>query len=222
MPALAPVTITSGTPAVPSWAALLEHFYAQMGRVVPPLERLKDDAVPQPYKSLLVHSADMTPTLENFFGQRLGLTVLNRVLLQNEYLREVALTLAGDSRPVLYGVIRIWLDHFPASARRLVLEEVRPLGNILQGEAIGHVSWPQAFFRLESDAHIGGVLRQPARCPLYGRRNVLLDGSRHLLAEVMEVLAPVNGTLMITSDVTTGLQVPTHAALPRKPSAKQA
>jgi hypothetical protein len=71
-----------------------------------------------------------------------------------------------------------------------VLEEQRPLGNILQSEAIPHLSWPQAFFSVQSDARMKTVLnlREPAR--LYGRRNVLVDISRRLLAEVIEVLAP--------------------------------
>ena len=71
-----------------------------------------------------------------------------------------------------------------------MLQEQRPLGDILHGEAIPHLSWPQAFFRLKSDAHAGAALglRHPGF--LYGRRNVLLDGSRRLLAEVIEVLAP--------------------------------
>ncbi len=182
----------------PGWAALLGRFYAHSGMALPRLERLKEDEMPQPHQSLLVHSADMTPTLEKFYGQSLGLDVLSRSLMtENEYLREVVLHLDGGARPVEYGVIRIWLDHFPAAARRLILEEHRPLGSILQSEAVGHISWPQAFFRVQSDAHIGAALRLAQSGMLYGRRNVLLDGGRRLLAEVIEILAPVdNGKLI--------------------------
>ena len=192
--ASSPVALADHAPA---WAALLERFYAQFEIALPRLERLKEEDMPQPYKSLLVHSADMTPTLEKFYQQRLGLKMLSRLLLtESEYLREVALHINGAARPVEYGVIRIWLDHFPVPARRLIQEEQRPLGSILQSEAVGHISWPQAFFRVESDAHIGAVLRLAQPCLLYGRRNVLLDGGRRLLAEVIEILAPVeNGKL---------------------------
>ena len=71
-----------------------------------------------------------------------------------------------------------------------MLEEQRPLGNILQRDAIPHLSWPQAFFRVQSDSHLGHVLYLSEPAVLYGRRNVLLDGSRRLLAEVIEILAP--------------------------------
>jgi len=178
-------------PPTPSWAALLERFYERTGLSAPVLIELKAAEVPPPYRTLLVHSADMTPTLAGFYGQALGLRVLSRERQGDSYKREVILWLAEDERPVEYGAIRIRLDRLPPPARRLVLEEQRPLGAILQDEAIPHLSWPQAFFRLKADAHAGAALGLRRAGFLYGRRNVLLDGSRRLLAEVIEVLAPV-------------------------------
>lgn len=133
----------------------------------------------------------MTPTLEEFYGRPLGLTVMSREREEDAYLREVVLTLAAEKRPIEYGAIRIHLNRLPPAARRSVLEEQRPLGKILETEAVAHLSWPQAFFRIESDTRTRSALRLGQAGELYGRRNVLLDGSRHLLAEVIEVLAPV-------------------------------
>ncbi len=175
----------------PSWAALLQRFYERTGLAAPVLRELKAGEVPQPYRALLVHSSDMTPTLAGFYGQTLRLRVLSRERQDDSYKREVVLWLAEDERPVEYGVIRIYLDRLPPAARRLVLEEQRPLGDILHGEAIPHLSWPQAFFRLKAEPHTGAALGLRHAGFLYGRRNVLLDGSRRLLAEVIEVLAPV-------------------------------
>ena len=176
---------------IPPWAALLQRFYERTGLSSPVLTELKAAEVPPPYQALLVHSSDMTPTLANFYGQALRLRVLSRERRDDSYQREVILWLAEDARPVEYGVIRIRLDRLPPAARRLVLGEQRPLGDILHGEAIPHLSWPKAFFRLKSDAHAGVALGASRLGFLYGRRNVLLDGSRRLLAEVIEVLAPV-------------------------------
>ena len=122
----------------------------------------------------------------------MGLTVLSRELQNDAYLREVILSRANDGSPVEYGVIRICLDHLPPPASRRVLEEQAPFGNILQTEGIPHMSWPQAFFRVDSDAHMRTVLRLQHSEVLYGRRNVLLDGSRRLLAEVIEILGLVS------------------------------
>lgn len=176
----------------PAWAALLERFYGRRRLSLPRLSRLDGDEVPQPFQRLLVHSKDMTPTLEAYYHQPLRLWLLSREHHEATYLREVVLRLGDTGRPVEYGVIRIFLAHLPAPAARRVLEEERPLGNILQTEAIPHLSWPQAFFRVEADVHLRTVLQMRQRGEVYGRRNVLLDASRRLLAEVIEVLAPVN------------------------------
>ena len=186
---------TTSNPPAPlarptGWSGLLDYFYAKLGLPVPGLEPLESHQVPEPYRQLLVHSSDMTPTLEAFYGQPMRLTVLTREQQEYAYLREVVLKSAQDARPVEYGVIRICLDHLPPPASRRVLEEQKPLGNILQSEAIAHLSWPQAFFAVDSDSHLGHVLHLSRPGRLYGRRNVLLDGSRRLLADVIEILAP--------------------------------
>jgi len=180
----------SQEPRLQGWAALLKWFYLRAGRKAPRLSRLSDEQLPSPYKSLLAHSADMTPTLEAFYRQPLGLEVLNRELYEDTYRREVVLTVARERQPVLYGAIRIFLSHLPEAARRRALEECHPLGRILRDEAIPHMSWPQAFFSVEPDSHMVAVLRLTQNRSLYGRRNVQVDGSRRLLAEVIEILAP--------------------------------
>jgi len=187
----APATSPPAIEPPPRWAALLEHFYARSTSPMIPLDRLAGDAVPEPYKALLVHSQDMTPTLEGFYRHRLVLRPVDRELQDAAYLREVTLNLAESGQPVEYGVIRIFLDRFPPRARRLILDERRPLGSILESEAIAHIGWPQTFFTAQSDSRLGAMLRLPRPGRLYGRRNLLLDGNRRILAEVIEVLAPV-------------------------------
>ena len=171
-------------------SALLERFYSRAGLAPPRMRVVRGDEVPQPYKLLLVHSQDMTPTLEAFHGQSIHLSVLSRERQDDVYWREVILKRADDGRAVEYGVIRICLGLLSSAAAKSVLEERRPLGKILAAEAVAHLSWPQAFFRVQADSRLEKLLglRQPAA--LYGRRNVLADGSRRLLAEVIEILPP--------------------------------
>lgn len=175
---------------LPAWASLLEEFYLQDALPLPWLFELRAVEVPEPQHRLLVHSSDMTPTLEAFYGQPMELTVLSRERRGNVYLREVLLRLPARGQPVEYGVIRIFLDHLPPAVAHRVLEENRPLGNILQTEVVAHLSWPQNFFQVETAPRICALLDLPKPVALYGRRNVLLDSSRRLMAEVMEILAP--------------------------------
>ena len=44
----------------------LHFFYEREGRQLPPVELLDGADVPEPQRSLLVHSRDMTSTLRNF------------------------------------------------------------------------------------------------------------------------------------------------------------
>jgi hypothetical protein len=186
-------TIARNNQHGPPWAWLLDHFYSRAGRSFPQLQRLNKNEVPPPYDTLLVHNSDMTPTLERFYHQPINLAVLHREVEDGHYYREVILTRAMDARPVEYGVIHMCLPFFPPPAQLQILGEKQPLGAILRQNAIGHLAWPQAFFQARSDAHMKVVLELSQLGPLYGRRNVLLDGSRRMLAEVIEVLAPVPG-----------------------------
>jgi chorismate-pyruvate lyase len=183
-------TVRDGAWRTPPRLALLERFYTRNGLALPQTTALRSEEIPEPYKRLLVHCHDMTSTLESFYDRVLGITVLSRELGEGAYLREVVLKPADGAAPVEYGVIRIFLDQLPPKARRRVLEEERPLGNILHAEAVPYLSWPQSFFWVGPDTHLEKVLCLQRPRILYGRRNLLLDGARHLLAEVIEVLAP--------------------------------
>jgi hypothetical protein len=168
----------------------MKHVYPEERIAELGLVRLAERLLPQPYRSLLVHCRDMTRTLERFYGERMALRPLRRNRQPGAYWREVTLNLQTSSRPVEYGILRVNLEHFSPSASRLILEAQKPLGAILEIEAIAHMSWPLNFFRLDPDPHMTEVLNLDDPVTLYGRHNLLLDESRRLLAEVIEVLAP--------------------------------
>src|SRR5437764_421413 len=90
-------------PAAVPWAYPLDDFYARAGLPLPAIERIAGEDVPQPYRSLLVHERDMTPTLEEFHGGNIHLKILGRVQRADFYFREVALLLNGSDRPVEFG-----------------------------------------------------------------------------------------------------------------------
>jgi chorismate-pyruvate lyase len=169
----------------------LDEFYGQMGLTLPPLQEVEGEAVPQPYKQLLVHNDDMTPTLEKYYAQDIHLRLLGRRQKDNEYFREVVLLLDNNDQPVEFGAIKINLDLFAAEARREILEERRPLGHILNERHVPHASRPKAFLRVASDQIINEALQLTGAHVLYGRRNTLFDPQDRPLAEIVEILPPV-------------------------------
>ena len=168
----------------------LDDFYAQAGRALPPIEAVEGNAVPEPYKSLLVQQDDMTPTLEKFHGERIHLAVLSRQQRDDFYFREVVLRLDKSDKPVEFGAIKINLALFPPAARKEILEERRPLGTLLADYTITHTSRPKAFLRIQSDSFINSALQLGGTQWLYGRRNTLWDPQLRSLAEIVEILPP--------------------------------
>ncbi len=178
------------SPSVLPIAYPLDDFYAQAGRALPPIEPVEGEEVPEPYKSLLVHQDDMTPTLERFHGARIHLAVLSRQQRGDFYFREVVLLLDKSDKPVEFGAIKINLALFPPAARKEILEERHPLGTLLSFYALSHTSRPKAFLRVLSDDFINASLQLGKSQWLYGRRNTLWDPQQRPLAEIVEILPP--------------------------------
>jgi hypothetical protein len=171
----------------------LDDFYARAGLPLPSIERLAGEQVPEPYRSLLVHEKDMTPTLELFHGADIHLKILNREQRGDFYFREVVLQLDGTDRPVEFGANKISLGLFPPKARQLILEERLPLGRILKDCAIAHTTLAKAFFSVRPDALIGGVLGLEEPRALYGRKATIFDPQKRPLSEIVEILPPLEG-----------------------------
>src|SRR5439155_18061893 len=128
----------------------LDEFYLQMGLALPPLEQVDGEAVPEPYKQLLVHHDDMTPTLEKYHGRDIHLRLLGRRRKGSGYFREVVLLLDGTNQTVEFGAIKIYLDRLGAEARRQILGEQPPLAHILQEFGVKHSSRPKTSHRRAS------------------------------------------------------------------------
>jgi len=175
---------------VAPFAHPLDEFYAQAGRPIPHIARLEGDEVPEPYKQLLVHRRDMTPTLKAYYKDAIEIEVLRRDQRGDFYFREVLLVLRGSRQVVEFGAIKINLAILAPSARREILEEHTPLGDILEKNQIEHSSRPKAFLKLKSDDFIGAVFKLAEPQLLYGRRNTLSDSSDRSIAEIVEILPP--------------------------------
>jgi len=187
---------TAGSPASATQELVhpLDEFYARGGLTLPPLEQIDGEAMPEPYKTLLVHQGDMTSALENYHHRPIHVRVLGRERRGDEYFREVVLQLEDTEKPVEFGAIKICLDRYPARARRLILDERWPLGRILKECGVVFSSQPRAFLRVASDALISGVLGITGVRVLYGRRNTLSDATGRPLAEIVEILPPAAKT----------------------------
>ena len=170
----------------------LDVFYQQEGLSLPPVSCVEGEAVPEPYRRLLVGNHDMTPTLEAFHGGSVGLAVLRRQVTGETLVREVVLSHIATGKPVEFGAIVIHLSVFPSEAQEAILSGSYPLGTILAMYDIRHLSCPQAFLAVQSDATINQALHLSTSHLLYGRRNILLTPDNQIFADIVEILPPVS------------------------------
>lgn len=170
----------------------LDEFYSAYGHVFPTIEKIDGDEMPQPYRSLLVHDGDMTPTLEKFHGSRISLKLFDKHVNGQRLSRRVALTLDSNGTPVEFGAILINLALFTPDAQQHILDCKRPLGTILNEDVIAHQSHPASYFRVRSDDLINETLDLNDELLLYGRQNVLTSETGESLAEVIEILPPID------------------------------
>ena len=154
------------------------------------LEFLQPSDMPEPYRALLVHDADMTGTLERYRDQKMSLRSVEQFVDGNKLVRHVELCGADDGHPAEFGALEIHLDRFDAEPRAEVLKGRVPLGSILKQAGINFESRPRGYFRIkpgEAIRHSFGVAEDGW---LFGRCNQLLTLDGELIADVVEILPP--------------------------------
>src|ERR1700734_2477923 len=89
---------STGRPAMPELVDTtldllypLNEFYEQAGLTLPAVRRINGREMPEPYRRLLVHDRDMTPTLEAAYDRKMTLRVLKYALSDEVFSREIVL-----------------------------------------------------------------------------------------------------------------------------------
>lgn len=167
--------------------APLDVVYERAGIPVPGVSRVAAEAIPEPYRSLLVHERDMTLTLEAHHDSRVALRTLSAFQEDHWYFRKVLLMDESSGRPVEMGVIEIDLDAFPGTVRESILANGVPLGRVLREGGVDYLSRPTAFLAVEPNPELLGLFWMRAPQTLYGRQTELtLDGEK--IGDVVEIL----------------------------------
>jgi chorismate-pyruvate lyase len=150
--------------------------------------------LPQPYRSLLDHCHNMTPTLSAYFNAKhLDLQVV-RCEMNSSVLHRVVLLRHQDS-PVELGAIEIHLDSVSLDVREEIVKAEKPLGQILREHQVDQQCHPQSFFKvIATDGKLKQCLKiEENDTPiLYGRMNLISTNNCKnepiILAEVVEIL----------------------------------
>lgn len=175
-------------PKALAWMMPLHFFYEKLGKKMPELQFLKGEEIPYPYRSLLVHSNDMTPTLAAFHHSSLYLQIHGLEANDSLVMRLVTLGSTIKREAVEFGAIAIQLDGFPKEFREGIATGKKPLGELLGTHGILHHGAPLAYFSVHADELIADALGQRVGDLLYGRCNQLLDSEGMVFADIVEIL----------------------------------
>jgi chorismate-pyruvate lyase len=177
----------AATAAGPAVGQLFGHFPDVTDQ--PPFSLVAADAVPEPYRALLVHPHHMTVTVEAHYQDRVQVRVLASVQQGHDYARKILLTLANTGQVVQFGLVRIDLSVCPPTVAAQIVAGQTPLGRILIEHDVLRQIVPTSFLRLAAE-HVPEAWFGPTTAETYGRLGYIYCESRPAI-ELLEILAPL-------------------------------
>jgi chorismate-pyruvate lyase len=175
------------TPTVESLYALFPD--ADCPRTLP----LAGEDVPEPYRTLLVHTHHMTVTVERFYGEPVDVRVLEARREGDEYARKILLETHDTRTVVQFGIVQMDLSLLSAGVREQIVDGKTPLGRVLiRNNVLRHIQ-PAGYFRVEPCPGLCGQFGLTEPVITYGRLGVIFTDGKPAI-EVLEILAPVPPT----------------------------
>lgn len=154
------------------------------------IEVVAPEQIPEPYRSLLVHTHHMTVTVEGFYGQSVAVRVLKTDRAGERYRRQILLSLHESGEVVQFGVIEVHLAVLAPAVRDEIVAGRTPLGRVLIQNNVLRSIQPSAFVRVTPGPELcqSFGMASPEIC--YGRSGTITAGETPAI-EVLEILAPV-------------------------------
>lgn len=173
---------------IPDYQSLYGRFPDADG--IPEAVSVSPNQIPEPYRSLLVHTHHMTVTVEQFYGDRVEVRVLETRTVGTEYSRKILLALADDGKVVQFGIVFIDLELLAPKVRYEIVAGDTPLGRVLiQNDVLREVR-PAGYVKVAPHATMRSWFKMAEDAILYGRLGVITADGKPAI-EVLEILAPV-------------------------------
>lgn len=147
---------------------------------------IPSDEVPEPYHRLLVHPQHMTVTVEDYYGGPVAVRVLQRRRDRDTYARKIVLDMHGNL--VLFGIVRIHLNHCDEAVRQAILKEQTPLGRILIEHNVLRRIEPTAYLVFDRGLTFSQGMKLDDET--FGRLGIIYCDHQPAI-ELLEILAPI-------------------------------
>ena len=152
-------------------------------------EYVSADAVPEPYRTLLVHEHHMTVTVEAHHGSLVDVRVLERIHEGDTYARKILLALQSNGRIVQFGLVRIHFQYCSDAVRAEIVAGQTPLGRVLINHDVLRRIEPTAFLRLLPGPAMLEWFGMKTMQPVFGRL-ALIHCDEQPAVELLEIVAP--------------------------------
>jgi hypothetical protein len=153
---------------------LCSPFVGAGAGVAPECEVVGQDAMPEPFRWLLVHRNHMTKVLEAQYGRPMDLEVVEHKLEGDLYTRKILLRPAGTDVVVEFGIVRLNLGFVPRGVREEILGRTTPLGAILIRHKVLRRVEPKWYLKFPANAPLLSAAGMGAQSqPVYGRIGVI-------------------------------------------------
>ncbi|MGL6075824.1 MAG: hypothetical protein ACRC8S_16840 [Fimbriiglobus sp.] len=170
----------------------LDSLYAEFpnGAVAPKCVTVSGDEMPEPYRSLLVHTHHMTVTVEQFYGEMVNVEVDEVARRDNLYARKIFLRLEKSSQVVQFGLVAIDLTMLSPVVRAEILAGEIPLGRVLIQHNVMREVHPVGYFRVTLDEFLAKRMGVAIGVESYGRLGVITTDGQPAI-RVAEILTPI-------------------------------
>lgn len=179
------------TPAVipaPTAESLYSLFPSSADR--PVCTPIPGNQMPEPYRTLLVHTHHMTVTVEKHYGGPVDVKVLESARDGDEYARKILLEVRHTKAVVQFGIVQIDLSLLSEPVRAKIVDGETPLGRVLIEHRVLRHILPAGYLKVEPCQEMCGWFGLPEPVTTYGRLGIIYTDGKPAI-EVLEILAPV-------------------------------
>jgi len=187
------VKLPQSPPSRAELAPLLA-LYQRRNHPNPAIQFINPNEIPSPYRALLDHSSNMTPTLEKFCQSKLSLKVFEILHEEENQIIDRWIALKQNNQTTMeFGSIRIHLNSLPRSIHSEVIRGVEPFASILINAGVRQICQPSGFFIIQSDEIVREFLNSDElSASFYGRCNTIESPDGERIASVVEILPTLN------------------------------
>jgi hypothetical protein len=179
----------------------LTSAFGGEGRLIDRAEHVPSALVPEPFRTLLVHTHHMTVTMEEFHKGPVSVRVLDRHRTGEIYSRKILLVRNRDNRVVQFGIVRFDLSYVLPAVRDEILSEKTPLGRILiDYNVLRHIDLG-AILKIVPGQELCGYFDCPAGSVTYGRLATIFCHQKPAV-DLLEIAAPVELPVNSTTEST--------------------